>query len=209
MIAPGPGVAFTSAADGDLRADIAARRRVGDTLGIGASWATVSQVHGSRVVVVDAPGTHGEADGLVTTTVGLALAVFTADCAGVVVHGDGGVGVAHAGWRGLVGGVVEALLETMRREGIQPRRAAIGPAIGPCCYEVGPEVVARFGGFEARTRDGRRSVDLRGAVAARLREGGVGEVEVVGPCTFDGPDTYSHRRRGDTARMATIGWRAA
>ena len=206
MISPAAGVVFTLAGDGDLRGDAAARARVSGEAGIPPSWATVHQVHGARVIEAEEPGDLGEADALFTTRVGLALAVFTADCVGVVVQGTGGVGVAHAGWRGTLAGVVESLVGAMRSAGIEPEVAFLGPAIGPCCYEVGPEVRERFEGFEATTRDGRPSVDLPGAVAARL--GGL-SVERVGGCTVDGPDTFSHRRGGDRERMAAIGWRVA
>ncbi len=204
MIRPGAGTLFTLAGDGDLRRDVAARRRVSEEAGIAEAWATLRQVHGARVVEADAPGDQGEADALFTTRFGLPLAVFTADCAGVVVHGVGGVGVAHAGWRGTLAGVVEALLAAMQSVGIEPRVAFVGPAIGPCCYEVGPEVRERFEGFETTTRDGRPSVDLPAAVAARL-EGLT--VHRLGRCTVDGPDTFSHRRGADSERMATVGWR--
>lgn len=204
MIIAGVGAVFTLAADGDLRGDPVARRRVSDELGIEGAWATVNQVHGATVVEVTEAGNHGEADALYTTRPDLPLAVFTADCVGVVVHGSGGVGVAHAGWRGTLAGVVEALIGRMKEAGVEPEVAFVGPAIGPCCYEVGPEVRARFVGFEATTRDGRPAIDLPAAVVARLEDLLVNR---VGWCTVDGPDTFSHRRSGELRRMAALGWR--
>ncbi|HLU32185.1 MAG TPA: polyphenol oxidase family protein [Acidimicrobiia bacterium] len=196
------GVLFTGPEDGDMRRDAAARRRVSTRHSVPAEWATVSQVHGNQVRLVDAPGLAGEGDALVTTRPGLGVAVFTADCLGVVLVGDGGVGVAHAGWRGLAAGVLEATVETMTEAGIDPRHGSVGPGIGPCCFEVGDEVAERFPDDRAETTWGARSVDLR--AAARRRLGGI-PVEVDARCTAcqGGP---SHRHTGTSARMAAIGW---
>ena len=193
MISPADGVAFTTAADGDMRRDRAARGR----LGLG-EWATVRQVHGAAVVDASGSGDHGEADGLFTTEAALALAVFTADCLGVVIHGPRGVAVVHAGWRGAASGVVA---NAVGRIG-EVRSAHIGPHIRPCCFEVGPEVSARFAGHLGRTRAGTTSVDLASAVAAQLPV----EPEVIDLCTRCGDDTFSHRRDGTAARLAAVGW---
>lgn len=198
-----PAAAFTEAVDGDQRFDLAARAAVANALGIPAAWATVSQVHGSRVVEADHPGDQGEADALFTTLPSLPLAVFTADCAGVVVQAEGGVGVAHAGWRGAEAGVVVRLVETMRAAGLGPRSVLVGPSIGPCCFEVGPEVVARFPGVVALTSWGTPSVDLRQAVVDQL--GGL-EVTVVAGCTRHDAGWLSHRKDATTSRMATVAW---
>src|SRR5690606_25023617 len=104
----GDGHAFTGPDDGDMRADLDARRRVSDRLAIAHDWSTVEQIHGAVVVEATAPGSVGRADGVVTVVRDLPLAVFTADCLGVVLAGPGTVGVAHAGWRGIVQGVIEA-----------------------------------------------------------------------------------------------------
>lgn len=203
MISPFPGAAFTTAADGDQRSDDAARRRTAAALGIAGSWATVRQVHGAAVVEARGPGDQGEADALFTRRAGLPLAVFTADCLGVVVAADRGMGVAHAGWRGLAAGVVEALVGAMEAAGLEPQRAAIGPSIGPCCYEVGTVVATRFPTRLAETTWGTRSVDLAGAAVDALA--GL-PVVAVGACTLHAPGSFSHRRDATTARMAAIGW---
>jgi hypothetical protein len=138
-----------------------------------------------------------------TSKTGLPLAIFTADCAGVVVRAPGAVGVAHAGWRGAANGVVAALIADMRRAGFEPSGAAVGPALGPCCLEVGPEVSARFEGFTTNTSWGSPSIDLGKAVMAQL--GGL-EIWATARCTFHEPGSFSHRRNRTLARMAAIGW---
>ena len=193
MISPADGVAFTTAGDGDMRRNPEAR----ESLGLG-EWATVRQVHGSTVVDAAGSGDHGDADGLFTTQEGLALAVFTADCLGVVIHGPARVAVVHAGWRGVAAGVVT---DAVARVG-DVQSVHIGPHIRPCCFEVGPEVSARFVGHLARTTAGTTSVDLASAVAAQSPV----EPEVVDLCTRCGNDTFSHRRNGTRERLAAVGW---
>lgn len=197
------GAAFATASDGDVRGDADARERVSTAIGVSPEWATVRQVHGDRVMVVDAPGPAGEADALLTTTPGLPLAVFTADCVGVVVEGDRAVGVAHAGWRGARAGIVRRLIDAFHSAGVEPSVATIGPHIRSCCFEVGPEVAAEFDGYVAQTTWGTTSVDLAGHVRASLE--GI-EVADLGVCTMCGDDTFSHRRDADRSRMAALGW---
>lgn len=197
------GVAFTWVEAGDMRSDPDARRREAGRLGIPDSWATARQVHGATAKVVEGPGDAGEADALVTVVPNLPVAVFVADCLGVVMVGPGTVGVAHAGWRGLAAGVLESTIEAMSDHGRPPEAAAIGPGIGPCCFEVGPEVAALFPGHVSETTWGTTSVDLIGATVARLGE--ALDVEVDGRCTACGGG-LSHRRDGSQGRQAAIGW---
>lgn len=198
------GVAFSERSDGDMRSDPYARRAVSAFLGVDDHWAEVRQVHGSRVVAVDTPGVAGEADGLWTTRRGLPLAVFTADCFGVVLNADSAVGVAHAGWRGAAAGVVARLRESMESAGHAPTRAAIGPGIRSCCFEVGPEVVASFDGeHAAATTWDTVSVDLPAALGRH-----VGDLDlwVSGACTHHDEGWFSHRADRTLERMASIGW---
>jgi YfiH family protein len=167
------------------------------------AWATIRQVHGAEIVVVDRAGDHGPGDALVTTAAGLGLAIFTADCAGVVIEAAGGVGVAHAGWRGARAGVVAALLERMAELGLVATRAHLGPMIGPCCFEVGAEVAAEFPGFLSTTTWGTTSVDLPSALRAQL--GGL-STDAASECTFHDPGLLSHRRTHAPDRMAAVGW---
>ena len=194
MIPAGPGAAFSLASDGDLRAKPDLRTVIGGP----PEWATVTQVHGDRVVTADRPGDHGEADAVVTTNHDLSVAVFTADCLGIVLHGPDTVAAVHAGWRGLAADVVSKAVAAVGTV----TSAVIGPHIGPCCYEVGPEVAERFDDHVRTTTWGTTSVDLAAAATEQL---GI-EPAVVDRCTRCGTDTFSHRRDRTPARMAAVGW---
>jgi polyphenol oxidase len=203
MIQTCPGAVFGTADDGDLRFDLAARRLFSKRAGIGNEWATVRQVHGATVLRVEQPGEAGEADALFTSERSLPLAVFTADCFPVVLVGPDAVGVAHAGWRGAAAGVVERLRTDMTDAGVAPERACVGPGIGPCCFEVGPEVRSAFPTHHATTTWGTPSVDLRGAIVEALA--GL-DVWQSGQCTRCGSGFFSHRRDRTSARMAGVTW---
>ena len=196
------GARFGEAGDGDPRHDpsaVAAFQSVGAPLEI----ASPRQVHGAGVLVVTAPGRHGEADAVLTTVSGVAVAVATADCVPVVIEGAGFAAVVHAGWRGVAAGVVQAALARMGSLGLTPERAAIGPAIGPCCYEVGPEVAERFPGHTGVTTRGRASVDLPGAVAAALGDLATWRSD---RCTFTDAALNSYRRDRTDRRQVTVAW---
>lgn len=197
------GVAFSEASDGDLRGDLEARSRISNELGISDSWATVRQVHGGDVLRVGSPGRAGHADALWTTVPDLPLAVFTADCLGVVLRADDAAGVAHAGWRGADAGVVANLRREMSEAGHEPTRGAIGPGIGACCFEVGPEVAALFPDHTVETTWGSPSVDLSASIGDQLE--GI-DLWLVGGCTHHEDRWFSHRRDGSLDRLATIGW---
>ncbi len=203
MIQPWPGAAFTLAADGDQR-NSANRSVVSARLGISAQWATVKQVHGSKVVEVTGPGrVTGEADGLFTRTSELPVAILSADCAAVVMGGRDGVGAAHAGWRGMAAGVVGILKQEMQSAGIDLTWAAVGPFVGPCCFEVGPEVAARFPDQISRSRQGLTSVDLRRAALEQLDDLPIWWSD---QCTLHQPGCFSYRRNRTDRRMAAVGW---
>jgi YfiH family protein len=198
------GVAFTERSQGDIREDSRARSSVSAQLGVTDQWAVVEQVHGDAVVRVSVPGLAGAADALWTTTARLPLAIFTADCFGVVLVSSDAVGVAHAGWRGVAAGVVSRLRREMTVSGHDPTRAAVGPGIGSCCFEVGSAVAEQFAGSHvSETTWGTRSVDLRSAVADQLE--GL-ELWASGACTMHDPGWYSHRRDRAPERLASIGW---
>jgi hypothetical protein len=172
------------------------------------------QVHGSDVVRQDEPndrsawllGAGGNpqlVDGWATSTEGLVPLVFVADCLPIALSGPGGVAMVHGGWRGLAAGIAERGV----RE-VQASAAAIGPGIGPCCFEVGEEVLAEFSGLGSGVADG-RMLDL-GLVCERLlREAGVAEIERSGLCTSCERELfYSHRRDGGvTGRQAGMVWK--
>lgn len=170
-----------------------------------------SQVHGARALRVDGAAALAtraeEADALVTSTPGDAVAVRVADCVPVLLAapGHGVVAAVHAGWRGVTQRVIAAAVEAMgagvRGGGLI---AAVGPCIGPCCFEVGDEVAAEIAGASSAAvvvrpgpGDGRPRVDLRSAVAAQLEGVGVKAVEHVGGCTrCEGGRFHSFRRDG-------------
>jgi YfiH family protein len=140
---------------------------------------------------------------------GTVCVVKIADCMPVFFAADGVVGVAHAGWRGLAGGVLENTIEAMRATSI---RAWMGPAIGPRVYEVGDEVRAAFPGHEAAftpTRPGHWLLDLYAVARAKLGARGVREIGGGGFCTFSEERFYSYRRDKTAARMAAVIWLAS
>lgn len=171
----------------------------------------LKQVHGIRVLVQ--PSDEREADAAVTRERGVVCAVMTADCLPVLIADRGGsaVGVAHAGWRGLCAGVVEATVQAMRSRDLV---AWLGPAIGPRVYEVGDEVRAKFLAADdaaaaafAPTRPGHWLLDLYAVARQRLHGAGVTEVSGGDFCTYSEPERfYSYRREGSTGRMAALIW---
>ena len=197
------GVAFTEAGDGDQRMDPRSQAVVSAALGVPDEWASVRQVHGNLVHRVSRPGEAGEGDALWSTVSDLPLAVFTADCFGVVLHAPHAVGVAHAGWRGSRAGLLTKLRDEMAASGHAPTRAAVGPGIGACCFEVGDEVAIEFDGFTTSTTWGTTSVDLPSFIASELSHL---EVWNADACTLHRPGWFSHRRDQTQARMASIGW---
>ncbi|MDQ4126032.1 MAG: polyphenol oxidase family protein, partial [Actinomycetota bacterium] len=143
----------------------------------------------------DDAGVLGEADGLFTAAPGPVLAILAADCAPVVLWGSRGVAIVHAGWRGLVAGVVAKGVE--RAEDVHG--AWVGPAIHACCYEVGPEVVSAFEAAGLPVHDGSH-VDPGDAAGAALRAAGVDQVVVSDVCTCCDDRFFSYRRDGVTGR---------
>lgn len=207
-------IVTTSRVDGDFavtndQSDLAPRR-AGVATG---EWTWLDQVHGSEVVVVQTPGQWAghSADGAVTMAEGCVLAVHTADCAPVVLVGEGVVGIAHAGWRGIVAGVLPATVEAIRQLGVGgPLRAYLGPCIRVGYYEFGSEdldAVAAVVGDSARglTKGGRPALDVAAAVSGALE--GLIEGDVIDE-SFDtsAPDFYSHRCRSDLGRHVTLVW---
>jgi YfiH family protein len=177
-------------------------------------WTWLRQVHGDRVVRVEEPGAHAgaRADAAVTAQPGCAMAVLTADCAPVVLAStEGVIGVAHAGWAGVLAGVVQRTVEEMRGLGAQNVTAIIGPCIRAECYEFGADHLARltdrFGPQVAgRTAGGAPALDLPAAVRSALAEAGVHDMEDIGLCTACSGEYYSWRARRERQRQATVLW---
>lgn len=181
-----------------------------------AGLAQAHQVHGTDVLVArgeqDLPGADLEhvrdADGLATALPGVPCVVLCADCLPVALVAEGAVAMVHAGWRGLVGGVLEQGVRGLRDAGGRgPVTAVVGPGANPCCYEVGDEVHAALAPLGPTVRSG-RNADLPEAARLRLLAGGADEVLVAGLCTICNPDRFfSHRRdAGNTGRQAGATW---
>lgn len=176
-------------------------------------WTWVRQVHGAEVVRVDSPQTAAgqTADAAVTSVTGVALAVYTADCAPVVLSAPGAVGVAHAGWRGLVAGVVQNTVAALRECSDGPIVAHIGPCIRARCYEFGTDDLARATdrlgpSVAATTAWGTPALDVTAGLAVALAEAQVHEVHDTGTCTACSPVHPSWRARRDLTRLAAVAW---
>jgi YfiH family protein len=177
------------------------------------AWA--KQIH-SAVALPAQAGFCGEGDALYTEEPGLALSVITADCVPVLVAGPGGIAAIHAGWRGIVGGIIPAALERMKGRPAE-WTAWVGPAIGACCYEVGDEVAAQVVGASGPEvaipgpagPAGKPHLDLPGAARLQLARAGVGDVVVLPRCTrCDEATLWSYRREGKQAgRDLGLIWR--
>jgi YfiH family protein len=166
-----------------------------------ASMASVHQIHSNLTLIAGGPGCAGEADALLTNQPGLAVSVRTADCLPILLADPytRSVAAIHAGWRGTAAGIVDEAIARMRSEyGTQAAhiRAAIGPGIGACCYEVGIEVAQRFGYARAG------KIDLAAENRRQLLDAGVpaGQIEVMGQCTSCNlAQFFSWRREGEKA----------
>lgn len=187
------------------------RRRVATDLGTpdAARWAWARQVHGAGVVEADGPGRAGDADALVTASTDLALLVLVADCVPIALVTGDAVAAVHAGWRGLLAGVVEAGVEALRRRGAGRVCAVIGPCISPTHYEFGAAELDRVAGrlgpaVRGRTADGGDALDLRAGVHAALARAGVDDRTDVEVCTYASTDHFSRRRDGVTGRQALV-----
>ncbi|MGA2023156.1 MAG: peptidoglycan editing factor PgeF [Steroidobacteraceae bacterium] len=193
------------------------RRRLCEALALPRSPLWLEQVHGTGVVDADRlepAATVPRADAALTREPGTVLAVLVADCLPVLFASqDGGaVGIAHAGWRGLAAGVLEATVAALDTR--QPLHAWLGPSIGPSHFEVGEEVRAAFLAHDAASRSafssnarGRWQCDLQALARARLAALGVQWVHADTSCSYAQPRRfYSYRRDGVTGRMAALIW---
>jgi polyphenol oxidase len=197
---------------GDSAERVARNREIAmDRLGLPAArLVTARQIHSATVVTVEQPWRREEsprADGLVTALPGIALGVLAADCAPILFHDPVArvIGAAHGGWRGALGGIVEATVARMAALGAAPRniRAAIGPCIAQRSYEVGPEFPQPFladhpgstGWFLPAPRGGHFLFDLRGYIADRLGRVGIATVEVARHDTVTEEERFFSYRR--------------
>ncbi|NOX61832.1 MAG: peptidoglycan editing factor PgeF [Chloroflexi bacterium] len=209
---------------GDARENVEMNyRRWAEFFGLNREDLTTTwQVHGNRVLVADERhrgGSLGKADALITNTPGIPLVQRYADCTPILLYDPvrHACGIAHAGWRGTVERCAEAAVQAMQREfGCDPADVigAIGPAIGPCCYEVGPEVVAAIRTSQRlpervlvqSASSESQFLDLWEANAQQLRDAGVRRIEIAQLCTACHRDIFfSHRGdKGRSGRFAAF-----
>jgi hypothetical protein len=188
---------------------------------VGRTPVYLNQVHGAKVVRLTAadaaPGaTVHEADASVTTERGIACAVQVADCLPVLFAAPGAVGAAHAGWRGLAGGVVEATLQAVcEAAGCQPAQVHtwLGACIGPKSFEVGADVLQAFGASPSAPTTyfkphaaGKWLADLPGLARARLEQAGAGVDGGHWDTVLEASRFFSFRRDKTTGRMAALVW---
>lgn len=188
------------------------RRRVAAALALPGPqhWVYLHQVHGAAAVTVDAAVPDPPvADAAVTARPGLPLAVLAADCAPVALLAPDAVGVVHAGWGGLLAGVVEAAVAALRSLTAGPVTAVLGPCVHPARYEFGRDGLARlaaaYGTAVATVTEwGTPALDLPTAVRLACARAGVDEFEDLGICTAATPSLFSYRRDGVTGRQAVV-----
>jgi YfiH family protein len=188
------------------------RRRLAAALGLAPENVVMGrQVHGAELlwheaqqdpqVYAEVVRSPHEVDAHATDQPGLVPLVMVADCLPVALSGPGGVAMAHGGWRGLAGGILEKAAESVGAEA-----AAVGPGIGPCCYEVGAEVLESFSDLDGVAKG--RMLDLPAVATALLERAGVERVEAAELCTSCNEELFfSHRRDGETTgRQAGLAW---
>jgi len=203
---PGVRALVTTRAEGDM-AQEESRKKLRELLPGEPVW--MRQVHGVRVIENSVE--NQEADAAITRRRGVVCAVKIADCMPVLLADEAGtvVGIAHAGWRGLSAGVIEATIRSMR---VAPQRllAWLGPAIGPNAYEVGEDVRQAFAGHDyalVPARAGHWNLDLYAVARQRMLAAGVRNIFGGSFCTFtDRERFFSYRRDRDARRMAAVIW---
>lgn len=173
------------------------RRRLCAEIGADPSRIALNRQHHSATVHRAVPGSRGvPGDGLWTDTAGEPMVALAADCLTIAVARTNGgapaLAVLHAGWRGLLEGIVDAGVSALGGNGLA---AAVGPAIGPCCYEVGPEVAEAFAARYGPGLMRGRNLDLWTAAECALRKAGCAHVERIDLCTSCNPDLFFSERR--------------
>jgi hypothetical protein len=179
--------------------------------------AIAKQIHSDRVLVATQPGQLGSGDAIISKRPGVMLAVRTADCLPILIVDPRtrAVAAVHAGWRGVVAEIAPKAVAAMGLEfGSRPEdlEIAIGPGIGPCCFEVGPEVAAQFRGYFPERNDlgARAKLDLAEAVVRQLSRNCItrGRIDTLGLCCFCNAELFeSYRRDRERAgRMVAAIW---
>lgn len=197
---PGARVVFSTRSAGSMKES---PWLLADALGVSEERIVSGrQVHGAELAFHDAPTTETPSvDGHVIRRQGPIGLVYTADCLPVAVAGPGGVAMLHCGWRGLAAGIVSRGVEA-----VGATHAAVGPGIGPCCYEVGDEVLSAFAGLSDGVAEG-RMLNLPEVARRLLRRAGVERIDSEDICTSCEPELFfSHRRDGGPGRQGGLAW---
>jgi len=205
-------IAFTDRNDGDFRVDGGAQAESLRRSQVDARWTWLVQTHGNNQVTVTHPGewAGAEADAAVTVAPWCPVAVTTADCAPVVLVAHNGLAVVHAGWKGIVNGVISGAAQRLAELGAVAHSAMVGPCISPLAYEFADAemelvVSATDESVVAQTSWGTQGLDLARAASIAVEQSGWPAPQVVGECT-SGQDWFSYRTRGDTGRQTTVAW---
>jgi polyphenol oxidase len=197
---PGARAVFSTRTAGSIKED---PRPLSAALGISSDRIVSGrQVHGAELAFRDvATADTPEVDGQVILAAGPIGLVYTADCLPIAVAGPGGVAMLHCGWRGLAAGIV-----SRGAESVSATRAAIGPGIGACCYEVGSDVLDAFAGLGDGVATG-RMLDLSEVARRLLAQAGIESIESADLCTRCEQDLFfSHRRDGGPGRQGGLAW---
>jgi YfiH family protein len=197
---PGARAAFSTRSAGSVKESHAV---LAMALGLDRSRVAINQqVHGAELSHGEAAlAGRPEADGHVITAPGIAGLVYTADCLPIAMAGPGGVAMLHCGWRGLAAGIVGRGVAA-----VDATHAAIGPGIGPCCYEVGDDVLVALEAAGEGVAAG-RMLDLPEVARHLLRQAGVEKIESAALCTSCEEELFfSHRRDGGPGRQGGIAW---
>ena len=181
---------------------------------IDAPWSYLKQVHGGKIIRIrnsgDSQGEEG--DGMISTTSGIPMAIQIADCAPIALICETPViGIIHAGWRGLLAGIVQNACTVMGELGGHPTTAIVGPCIYPKHYEFGSvelkHMTREFGPtVESETLAGTPALDIPETVKIALRRNNVLDTHYIGDCTASSERHWSHRVGGDKERQAMIAW---
>ncbi len=181
---------------------------------IDAPWSYLKQVHGGEIIRIrnsgDCQGAEG--DGMISSASGIPMAIQVADCAPIVLICETPViGIVHAGWRGLLAGIVQNACTEMGKLGGHPTIAVVGPCIYPKHYEFGSvelkHMTREFGPtVESETLEGTPALDIPETVKIALRRNNVLDTHFIGDCTASSEKHWSHRVGGDKERQAMIAW---
>jgi copper oxidase (laccase) domain-containing protein len=204
----GVALAFSTAADGDLR-EPALRNAWLERLGAPSPVAVPEQIHGADLAQARS-GWHPRVDGLVVgPTIGTAV-VFGADCPGLVVVGPTHLVIAHSGWRGVAAGIVDRACEALRAQGDPIHAAFIGPGISGSRYEVDDPVLSAYPWPSvalAPSRENHAFLDLPSAIAETLRKQGITAIHQANTCTASDSRLHSYRHQGKGLVQALAAWR--